>query len=495
MWFRNKRDPDWHETFVANLRPLLENQEFTFEEALIAVREANGPQLLAFDEEVRRRGQYWRPAEGELKSIVRTALNEPDHADAYLFFRACNGSGFVREQALRALRGHDERLACAAILIRCQDWVPQVADLAASLLKDMAATDTVRHCFDLLDLMVALRSRQRFEPHWVATLRPALMQPKWREARLAQLRNRNDVVRHLAHQLLWRADEDFELAAPRLALTDPSRVVALWALSKISESADAVLRQNLLREGLRVRLAAVRSDALRRYCHGEYSDLREVLETAIFDPAHAVRSVAAYQLNAKFNESALARWRIAFDRGNHGEAMLMALSEHGDAHDETRLRAHLASKRGRLRALALRGLLRIGVADCAALQAEALRDSSSRVVDVAIAGYERGTDALTVETLNEAFAAARTAGMRARLIGASRLLSKWNRLQFLLALIATSPEEDREPLDIAMWRWIAGANRSFIAARPEQKLDLRRAVETARAHHPARFWERLLELI
>jgi len=46
-----------------------------------------------------------------------------------------------------------------------------------------------------------------------------------------------------------------------------------------------------------------------------------------------------------------------------------------------------------------------------------------------------------------------------------------------------------------MWRWIANANRSFILARPEQKLDIRRAIETARARHPARFRDRVLELI
>lgn len=85
--------------------------------------------------------------------------------------------------------------------------------------------------------------------------------------------------------------------------------------------------------------------------------------------------------------------------------------------------------------------------------------------------------------------------MRARLIGASRLLSKWNRLQFLLAHIATSHEAEREPLDAAMWRWIANANRSFLPASPEQKLDIRRAIEMARARHPARFWDRVLELI
>jgi HEAT repeat protein len=495
MWFRKKRVPDWHETFVAITRRVFDASELTFDQALATLRNANGLQLLAFDELGRRGRYHWHPAGEYAKTVVRTALSNPEHADAYLFYEAGHGSGFVREQALRALRGRDQRLACAAILIRIEDWVPEVASTAALLLKDIAVTSAARYCFELLDLIVALRPRQRFAPHWSGILEPALLQPKWRDARLEQLRSRVDDVRHLAHQLIWRANEHFALDTPRMAIGDSSRLVALWGLSRISDFADAALRQSMLHEGLRSRLASVRSDALRRYCRAGYNNLHEVLEAAIFDPGHAVRGVAAYQLNEIFKESALVRWRAAFDRGNQGEAMVMALSEFGDAHDEARLRAHLTSHRGRVRALALRGLLRIGATDSSELLAVALRDSSSRVVDVALGGYTRGTDALTVTTLNEAIAGATTPGMRARLIGASRLLSKWDRLQFLAAHFAVSHETDREALKVAMTRWIVTANRSFIQASPERKLDLRRAIETARSIHPARFWDQVLHLI
>jgi len=477
------------------MRPLLEGPELTFEQALAALRSATGLQLLAFDEQARRGRYYWQPADRFAKDVIRTALGYPEHSDAYLFYEACNGSGFIREQALRALRGRDDRLVCAAILIRIEDWVPQVADVAERLLKDVAATDAARHFFEFLDLITALRSRRRFEPHWVATLEPMLLRSKWRDARRAALSSGDDDVRLLAHQLIRRADEDAAPDTLRIAISDLSPRVALWALSKVDDSAEPALRQSLLHEGLRSRRASIRREALRRYCRSGYGDLRELLHAAIFDPAHSVRTVAAFQINALFGESALPRWREAFDRGNRGEAMVMALSESGDAQDDARLRTQLRASRGRIRALALRGLLRIGAADSAKLLDAAMRDSSVFVVGAAIAGYAFGTEQLAAATLHEAFMLAKAPAMRARLISASRLLPKWRRLQFLLELCASCGEADREPLNAAVATWIASANRTFTEALPEQKAALRSALETARSTHPARFWDHVQRLI
>ena len=263
----------------------------------------------------------------------------------------------------------------------------------------------------------------------------------------------------------------------------------------IPESADPGVRQALLHEGLRSRLAAVRSEALRRYCRDANTDLRQVLEGSVLDRSDSVRAVAAYQLNAMFNESALTRWREEYDRGNLREALLMALAEYGDSLDESRLRPLLTHPRGRIRALGLRGLLRIAVTDSALLLEASLRDPSTHVVSAAIAGYRRGTESMTSAILREALEAGRTPGVRVRLIGASELLSKWDRLQFLLDHYAKCGDAERNAIDAAIGRWIAGANRSFVEPKPRQQLVLRHAVETARATRPSQLWNKLLPLL
>lgn len=176
---------------------------------------------------------------------------------------------------------------------------------------------------------------------------------------------------------------------------------------------------------------------------------------------------------------------------------MTALSEYGDSLDDARLRSRPDHARGRMRALALRGLARIGAADSGPLLEAALRDPSTRVVGAAIAGYARGTESLTLAILNEALESrgAPRMRMRLRLIGAARLLSKWDRLQFLLALCANCGDAERDALHVELRRWIASANQSFIAPKPQQQLVLRHAVETARDSQPARIWNDLQFLI
>lgn len=192
-----KSVPEWRDHFVATARRIFPGRELSFEEAVSAVRQATGLQLLAFDEWVRRGHRYHlTPGGGDAQGVMRIALEDPELADAYLFYEACNGNGRVRERALRALRGRDQRLIFAAILIRTEDWVPEIARVAAVLLKDTTATPALRHAFEFLDLIDALRSRHRFVPQWIETLEPALLLLKWRDERRAALSRGNSPTRH-----------------------------------------------------------------------------------------------------------------------------------------------------------------------------------------------------------------------------------------------------------------------------------------------------------
>jgi hypothetical protein len=496
MWFGKKSEPDWRDSFVAVARQVFSNETLTFEEASEALRSASTKQLLELDWRSRRGiSAYVRRSGNRPGAVLRMALTNPHDADVFLFFGSCDGNGYIREQALRALRGHAGKLACAAALIRSDDWVPQVAEIASRMLHDVAAADGGRHLFELLGLILALQSRRRFRPQWVATLEPLLLAPRWREARLAALRSPTATARRLAHDLIHRADPDRACGSLRRAIGDPTPLVGLWGLARVQDLADPSEQHELLRQGLLSRLASIRSEALRRYCRAGYPDLREVLDAAIFDRSHSVRTVAAYQLGVLFNASALIQWRRAFDGGNHGEGMIMSLAENGETPDASRLRSQLTHDRGRIRALALRGLLRIGAADSEALLAAAMRDPSSHVIGAAIRAYTRGIDSLTAAVLADALAHTTAPGPRARLIGASRLLPKWDRLQLLLALYPGHRDTDREPLDAAVRGWIVRANHSFIEPRARQRLLIRHALETARSLHPARLWDRVLHLL
>ena len=191
MWFEKKSAPDWHESFVADVRHVFKAKALSFEQATEALRTADGRRLLDFDIRARRGYNYdGYPGRKREPSVLKVALGDPEHADVFLFYKSCSNNGFLREEALRALRGHHGRLVCAAALIRVEDWVPQVADISLRLLQDLAAIDTAVHFFEFLDLIAALRSRLRFKPHWAATTRTNVA-----AAEMARCQARGDIER------------------------------------------------------------------------------------------------------------------------------------------------------------------------------------------------------------------------------------------------------------------------------------------------------------
>ncbi|MBN7136081.1 hypothetical protein A7A76_01785 [Lysobacter enzymogenes] len=84
--------------------------------------------------------------------------------------------------------------------------------------------------------------------------------------------------------------------------------------------------------------------------------------------------------------------------------------------------------------LALRGLARSGAASLATVLARALHDPDYRVSAEAQETYKRGTAALSVAALQQAWDLRPT--FRARLLVATQWLDKWQALDFLLQALA-----------------------------------------------------------
>ena len=496
MGFGKKSEPLWRQAFVGVIKQVLaKKDELPFEESCEALRNMHGAELLEFDQRTRWSFSAMVSQIGARSSaVLRMALDEEDHPDILLFYGSCDGNGYIREQALRALRGHGGKLACAAALIRSEDWVPQVGEIASRLLQDLADGSNGKHFFEILDLIAILQSRQRFKQQW-QTLEPILLDLKWRDARIEAQSSPKAIARRLAHDLALRADPDTGRDSLRVAISDATPMVALWALAQIRDAARVEDQGELLQEGLRSALATVRADSLRRYCRGKFNDLRAHLEAAVLDRSPSVRRVAAYHLKERYGESALERWRKAFDSDPNAAAMITAISDFAEAADETRLRKALHHSRGRVRALALRGLMRLGTPDLDAVLAEALADKSGHVVGAAVAAYARGIGDLNIGKLQHVLANSGAQSMRSRLIDASRYLLKWDRLEFLLTQYRTCSAEEMEHLDEAVKAWIAKANRSFTIPQSNQTNAIIVALETARKMHPARHWEKLSQML
>jgi hypothetical protein len=400
---------------------------------------------------------------------------------AYLFTAACNRNGFIRERALNAFGHYPDRLAVAAALIRCDDWVPPVQQAATHLLIRLLESPASSSIFDHLPLLLRLKQRKRVaEVIWPQRIVPALRSPAFRELRWKSTRSPDSGTRVFAFQLVFEADPDRVVEAIENACADGHPKVALWGLSTavLGGSSSEALLKRALEHGS----AAVRTYALRTYEELGATDLREVLERALFDVSRGARDAAAYLLNERFGESARQRWRAAIDSRDERRAPIavIALAYAAEEEDAERLTPFLEHAAARIRAFALRGLVRAKAPRSEEFLARGLRDPSGLVVRVALKLFSKEGPSLDLFTLEHAYASAPSEAVRRRLLHGSRVLGKWETLSFLLPLMSSA---DAAITSGEINRWLQASNRRFTpldsAVRVKLAGELRRLQDSA----------------
>jgi hypothetical protein len=271
-----------------------------------------------------------------------------------------------------------------------------------------------------------------------------------------------------------------------MGAADASPLVSAWALATAAAKLPKEALRTVLETGLRNRMAFIRADSLRRYAREGFTDVRAKTEAAALDRSQTVRRVADYLLRTDGGEGALPLWRSKFDAGELRDELTSAFAESGTADDLARLHSQLAARRARTRASALRGLHRLGAPDLPQLLAAALRDRSALIVGVAADIYSSSNEFPDVAVLESALDEADTPRLRARLISAARLLTKWEQLRYLLRIHPRVHTTHAALLELELDRWNDRANRRFSEPSDEQRSEIREALATLRRTHPLR---------
>lgn len=332
---------------------------------------ANPLALIALDRLLR---SSWRWEEGfpRLDDELLSRLEEPA-ALGLLGLASSQRDGFEREKALRRVAVRSGGAELRFILLRLDDWVPQVRTLAiaaASARMVPAYATTWIECLPLLTAF-SLRGRVRESsfvswvygwmagPERVATLHAGIAHPD-RKVRLEAFRlcaeRAQTPVRELVDRA-WRKDDAtlrsraLRLAMERLQGADLSRIARL-----------AVVDSN-------ARIAVHGLDLLFKLDPGA---AKEELERALLHATETVRWAARYYLG-KLGVSGFAetyRDALRSERPRTVVAALAGLEQTGDAQDLERVLPFLEHENGSVARAALRALWKL---DRAGARRRALR--------------------------------------------------------------------------------------------------------------------------
>lgn len=455
-----------------------------------ALRSLSARDLLALDEACRTRIFYLR--RGSLgRSSVRIDDGDDAITDAYLFVVSCAPSGVVREQAIMAFARYPGALAVAAGLIRSTDWVAEVRAVAVSLARSFLPRVPLHELARTLELALRLKERSRANQDlWQSVVEPRLRATESRDIlwAIARQPTGSRLLRRSAFEYLMQGEPAgiSGVLAEALANSDPR--FGLWVVAKSEGLLQSDERERFLHAALNARHAAVRREALRRFGATHPGDYVQKLRDALFDPARGVRTFAAFELNRTCGEHALSIWRAAAGGGDdrRSELAWRALCDSGERQDVEQIATDGVERNADFRAAILRGLARTGSTYLQSHLVAALQDPSALMIRQVSEICRRGAASLDVGNLETALTHADEHRAVHLIRLSAALVSKWDRLEFLLRATSRDNTEQAECAAQLVDRWTRAAGRSFVAPSDQQVQRLIQLSKDAEARYPKR---------
>lgn len=414
----------------------------------------------------------------------------------------CHPNGYVRAEAIRRSATCADGAEVAFLLLRSNDWVKPVRELAQAALRARLRAEHVPDLVAALPILDAMHRWARLgSPRLLEEIERLLRDPSAIPSLLAASRSPDRFVRRAAYRRLFDLDplwlpddrtvhDDRQgpyrspASTPRskhdlvvAAMRDPDPALRAWAGRWLISADDAVFAP-LTAELLRSRWGAVRFGAAQRLLtmgsQLPWSDL-------LLDSHGGVRALAQQAaLEAGTDPDAEYRARVASSQGARLGVALVGLSETGGPADATLVRGYLRSERPVVRNSALHALANFEVDDIVQLALDALLDASSTVTraarDLLLA---RITNVRGADVWSSLVTASSEHGKRAALAVIAHL-GFWESLPHLLRAFDANDATLRPGIEMYVTRWLARQTRIFVPPASSLVNELRELIAKSR---------------
>lgn len=321
-----------------------------------------------------------RPRSDDLPDGLLERLSRPDIEEATRetgqFLISMHWSGRLREQALRAMEPGGSRLALAASLLRCADWVDPIRHVATDIVERLLDRSTDDDVFALIPLIYRMRSHTRFSHDRLDPKLEAWLSSS--DVRLERALTRFGPLKRWALRFLLEQRAPVSPRVLETAIADPDPTIPMIVFGWL-DKLPLASRANVLASGLRAKHPLVRQHALRAIARYASPVPLNVLHRALIDRSTGIRSFAAHTLRTQHDTDPAAFLRGLIDAGTAPWSAYLSLAAHASNEDEPRLRRSLDHPSARVRAAALFALTKRGMR---ATDADFIRfagDPSSRV--------------------------------------------------------------------------------------------------------------------
>ena len=398
-----------------------------------------------------------------------------------------HANGYVREAAVLRLALLKDGAELPYLLMRLNDWVPQVRAAALDAVVQRVRPDYVEHFVDNLALVVRLETVKRSDQGDVLPAISSLLAlPSARTPMIAAMRSRSATVRRASFRFLTRNSPDdlADLLTAALSVEDPT--IRLWA----ARSALAEVRGDALR-GVLDSLgsdpaALVRREALAAWADHFPGEAFDRLMAGVMDTSAATRAEARFWLRDRGVEFAqIYRAALATDRPVRLASAVAGLTETGRPEDASALLPILSHHSPRVRRAAVRGLVWLAGERYLDVAFDALKDPARSVSSAARESLKPHVQALGGPRLWGLLDPSNPEHVRECGLRLLARLPKWDAVSYLLLASAESDEPLASQAREFLRRWDARFNDTQTTPSNAQLVRLNDALAAVESALPA----------
>jgi len=393
---------------------------------------------------------------------------------------ACDWNGYVRQAAIECLGRTEDVVALPLLVIRLNDWVPEVRAAAMAAVTPWMQPDRARELVTVLPLVARLEGQKRgSHAVFLASVRSLLGRPECKEVLLECVAAPDRRVRRFA---LGVAVEAPSIELGRLferALGDLDTSIRLWAARAISPHPADPLFVPVVDLMGRDHFMPVRREALRWHLRQSGDARGAALEAALLDPHPSIAAEARYYLNESSPRDFAPFYRqaLAFADGGALVAALTGLGETGAATDAALLRPFIGNPVPRVRALALRAFAKVSPDPSPDIFLAALNDASPRVSSMASRVFPKSGLPMARDQLREALERGAARHLRVNALRLLTRLDPWDALPLLVHAMAHLDPRVAQVTAYHLDRWFANSSRYYAAPTRAQLSAIDQAIQ------------------
>lgn len=374
-------------------------------------------------------------------------------------------SGFIREEALWEISAYRTGEEVKYLLLRLNDWVPEVRGVAKKAVLNRITPDYMPYFIEHFDLVRRMYSWHRADHKEVLEL----IEHTFNSSKELVLYAVKHPSTHVRRQAIRMATAIPLIEFSSIIASDPDPMVRLIYVSIAKKSLEPDQRHKLIEIFKNDRSVRVRREILLFAIDNESSDLTNLLENALSDANLWIREISRWAFFKKgvAITTIQEHYRRRLLEDPYQIGLILGLGEVGDETDVERLIPLLDDENLKVRKAAFYAIAKIKPVLLKDIALVRIQDNFSDITKQAKSFILKHREYYLNEEIWEVFETTLRKEVKLMVLSLIHEMPKWSRLIYLLKAGEDPSQEIREAVLKGVQSWINGFNSSFLV--PSEK--------------------------